>query len=319
MQTYSMRKIYGETLVELGAINPQVVALDADLAGATMSAMFRDKYPERFVQCGIAEQNMMTVAAGLALCGKIPFVSTITVFLTMRACDQLRSAVAMTRANVKVCGHYSGLCTAENGATHQCIADVGITRAIPQLSVIAPADAHACRGLMHVATAHQGPLYMRVLRDNEPVVYDRETPESFEIGRGYRLREGSDITLMAHGYMVHRCQQAAEMLAKEGISASVVDMYSLKPIDEELILEEAERTGAILTVEEHNVIGGLGSAVAEVLSQKRPTLLRTMGLQDKYAVSGRYEDLLQRYGLTAENIAKQATAFISEAKQSVSA
>ena len=317
MSTYSMRQMYGETLIELGQADPRIVALDGDLAGATKSILFQKVFPERFFQCGIGEQNMMSVAVGLALSGKVPFVSSIAVFLVMRACDQMRTGCCIARANVKICGHYGGLCTAENGSTHQIIADLGITRSIPQLAVLAPSDAYACRGLMHAAARHEGAVYLRVLRDDEPVVHDRETAAGFHVGGGFRLREGSDVSLLAHGFMVHKCMDAAEILARAGISASVLDMYSLKPVNEALILEEAERTGALMTVEEHNIFGGLGSAVAEVLSERRPTPLCRHGMRDHFGVSGKYEHLLEAYGLTPGAIAERARGFLREMKPAV--
>ena len=280
--------------------------MDGDLASATKSILFQKRFPDRFFQCGIAEQNMMSVAAGLALSGKIPFVSSIAVFLVMRACDQMRTGCCITRANVKICGHYGGLCTAENGTTHQIISDLGITRSIPELKVLAPADAHACRGLMLAAARHDGPVYIRVLRDDEPLLHDRATAQRFEIGGACRLQPGEDITLLAHGFMVHKCLAAAELLKRRGISASVLDVYSLKPINEALILEEAACTGALMTVEEHNIFGGLGSAVAEVVSDACPVPIKRVGIADRFAESGPYHALLDCYGMSVNDVVAAA-------------
>lgn len=310
MKTYSMRRMYGEALVDLGARDESVVVLEADLAEATKTALFQERFPERFIEVGIAEQNMMSIAAGLALSGKTAFVTGLAVFVVLRACEQLRTSVALARANVKIAGPYGGLCTAENGPTHQCITDLGIARTIPELKVVAPADAEACRALVDAAAECPGPVYMRLLRDDEPLIYDRETAATFRVGGGHRLRKGKDVSLCAHGMMVYECLQAADLLAVEGISASVVDLYSLKPLDRELVLEEAETTGALVTVEEHNIFGGLGSAVAELLAQERPTPMKMIGMEDQFAVSGRYADLLAEYGLTGEQIAKAAATFL---------
>jgi len=315
MKTYSMRRMYGEALTDLGARNPNVVALEADLAEATKTSLFKERFPERFIQVGIAEQNMMSIAAGLALCGKTAFVSGLAVFMTLRACEQLRTSVALARANVKIAGSYGGLCTAENGPTHQCIADLGVARSIPELKVVAPADAEACRALVDAAAACPGPVYMRLLRDDEPLIYDRATAAGFTVGGGHRLRRGSDVTLCAHGMMVYESLRAAELLEAEGISASVLDLYSLKPLNRELVLEEAEATGALVTVEEHNIIGGLGSAVAELLVRERPVPVKMIGLEDEFAVSGRYADLLAKYGLTGEKIAAQTAAWLQTLKR----
>jgi len=314
MKTYSMRRMYGEALVELGASNRRVVILEADLADATKTCFFRKHFPERFFEVGIAEQNMVSMAAGLSLCGKIPFVTGLAVFVSLRVCEQVRTSVALTRANVKIVGAYGGLCTAENGPTHQCIADLGVMRPIPRMTVIAPADAVSCRAMVFAAARYDGPVYMRILRDNEPVLYSTQTASRFEIGKGHRLVEGTDVTLMAHGLMVSTCLDAAELLSEQGISASVVDMYSLKPIDVELILEEARRTGAIVTVEEHNVIGALGSAVAEVLAQEYPTALLCLGLKDEFGVSGSHSDLLEEFCLTSHHIADAAESMLIQVK-----
>lgn len=310
MKTYSMRQMYGETLVELGARVESVVVLEADLAEATKTIFFRKRFPKRFFQVGIAEQNMASVSAGLALSGKVPFMTGLAVFVAMRACEQVRTSIAQTNANVKIVGLYGGLCTAENGATHQCISDLGIMRTIPRMTVVAPADAFSCRAMVFEIAHYKGPVYMRILRDGDPLLYDEATVANFQIGKGHRLLEGEDVSLMAHGRSVSACLQAAELLAATGVSASVIDMYSLKPIDVDLIVEEAQRTHAILTVEEHSVIGGLGSAVSEVLACECPTMVWSIGLND-FAVSGQYSDLLEKYSLTAQHIANKAEALLA--------
>jgi transketolase len=315
MKTYSMRRMYGEALADLGARDESVVVLEADLAEATKTSLFQERFPGRFIEVGIAEQNMMSIAAGLALSGKTAFVTGLAVFVVLRACEQLRTSVALARANVKIAGPYGGLCTAENGPTHQCITDLGVARTIPELKVVAPADAEACRALVDAAAECPGPVYMRLLRDDEPLIYDRETASTFTVGGGHRLRRGKDVSLCAHGMMVSECLQAADLLAAEGISASVVDLYSLKPLPRELVLEEAEATDALVTVEEHNIFGGLGSAVAELLARERPAPVKMIGLQDEFAVSGCYADLLDRYGLKGEHIARETAAWLRTLKR----
>jgi transketolase len=299
-KTASMRSAYGEALVELGRLNPDVMVLDADLSKATKTNKFAELFPGRFFNVGIAEQNMVTVAAGLATCGKIPFATTLAVFIAMRACEQIRTSVALANLNVKLVGFYGGLCTAENGPTHQCIADINMMRGLPNLTVLAPSDALSCKRCVFWAAKHKGPVYIRGLRDNEPVIYEED--QKPEITKARILREGSDAAIIANGYMVHRAFEAADVLSKQGIKTTVLDVICVKPIDKITILETAEKVKCILTVEEHNIYGGLGSAVAEVISQKNPIPVRIMGIPDTFCKSGTHSSLLESVNLTTDSI-----------------
>lgn len=300
MKTASMRSAYGEALVEIGKINPDVVVLDADLSKATKTSDFDEVFPERFFNIGIAEQNMVGIAAGLATCGKIPFATTLAVFITMRACEQVRTSVALTNLNVKIVGFYGGLCTAENGPTHQCIADINTMRGLPNMTVLAPSDASSCKACVHWAAEHQGPVYIRGLRDGEPVIY--EDKQSLDITKAQILMEGRHAAIIANGFMVHRAMEAAKQLAKEGINITVVDIITIKPIDKKTLLQIAGNVEYILTVEEHNVYGGLGSAVAEVLIQEHPMPMKIMGIPDIFSGSGKHTLLLEAANLTTNNI-----------------
>ena len=299
-RTASMRSAYGEALVELGQKNPDVMVLDADLSKATKTSLFCEAYPERFFNAGIAEQNMITVAAGLASCGKIPFATSLAVFATMRACEQVRTSVALANLNVKIAGFYGGLCTAENGPTHQCIADINTMRGLPNMTVLAPSDAASCRECVFWAAEHKGPVYIRGLRDSEPVIYDEKKP--LDVTKAQILREGNDAAIIANGFMVHRALEAAEKLAEKGINAAVVDVVCIKPIDQATLLKVAGDVSCILTVEEHNIYGGLGSAVAEVISQENPKPIRIMGVPDTFCDSGTHASLLKSVNLTTEDI-----------------
>jgi transketolase len=307
MKTYSMRSAYGEALLEAGKRNRNVVALDCDLSKATKASIFGKEFPDRFIEMGIAEQNMMSFAAGLASCGKIPFASTLAVFATMRACEQVRTSICIGNMNVKVVGAYGGLCTAENGPTHQCIADIGIMRSLPNMRVLAPSDAASCKAGVHWAAEHLGPVYIRVLRDDEPVLYDR--PEDVDVARGNILRDGKDVALICNGFTTHIALEAAKRLERQGVDALVYDVFLIKPLNESMIVEVAERCGRVVTVEEHNVYCGLGSAVSEVLSQKRVTPMKILGISDYFSDSGNHRSLLEKAGLTAENIVKAALSF----------
>lgn len=303
------REAYGEALRELGGQNENIVVLDADLSGSTKTAMFKKEYPTRFFNAGIAEQSMIGTAAGLAAAGKTAFASTFAVFATGRAFEQIRNSVCYPKLNVKVAATHAGLTVGEDGATHQAIEDVAIMRALPNMTVLVPADAAEAKAVVRWAAEYNGPVYIRLGRSGVPDVFD-ETYE-FKFGKAVTLKEGTDVTLIGMGIMTSAALEAAEMLAAEGISATVLNMPTIKPIDEDAIVAAANATGAIVTCEEHSIIGGLGSAVAEVLAEKASARLVRIGVKDTFGESGKPADLLKKYGLTAVDIvaaAKQAIA-----------
>jgi transketolase len=291
----AMREAYGEALVELGRINPNVVVMDADVSGSTRTVLFKNSYPDRFFNVGIAEGNMMSIAAGLAATGKIPFVNTFALFCALRAGDPVRSLIAYNKLNVKIAGAYCGLSDSYDGASHQSVEDVAVMRAIPHMTVIAPADEHATRQAVLAAAQYDGPVYLRLSRAEVPVVYRPDM--SFVIGKAIVVRPGKDITLFAHGYMLAKALEAAEGLAQEGIQAEVIDMHTVKPLDSGAVIQSVTKTGAAVTVEEHTIYGGLGSAVAEVLAKQRLGPLEMVGIADQFGESGAYEALLTKFGL----------------------
>ncbi len=298
----AIREVYGAALAELGDTNPDIVVLDADLSGSTKSAMFGKAHPERFFNMGIAESNMVSTAAGLATTGKIPFVNTFTVFLTTLGLIATRAQVCYGNLNVKFGGAYCGMSDAFDGASHHATEDIAVMRSLPNMRLIAPADAAATRWAARFAAETPGPMYLRLSRDVYPDLYPEDYP--FEMGKGAIVREGSDVTVIACGLLVHKAMAAAEALEQEkGVSVRVVDMYSIKPIDRELILRCAAETGAIVTAEEHNVYGGLGSAVSEVLAWGGagvPT--EFVGIQDTFTESGPYAQLLAKYGVDEQGV-----------------
>jgi len=297
----STRDAYGKALVEIGRINKNVVVLDADLAVSTKTSMFGKEFPDRFFDLGVAEQDMISTAAGFAASGKIVFASTFAVFGSGRAWDQVRISVAYTRLNVKIVVTHGGITTGEDGATHQANEDIAIMRAIPNMTVIVPADAVETELTIKGLMKEYGPSYVRLSRQATPIIYTNRDYE-FKIGKGVILRPGSDITIIAAGIMVYHSLLAAEELAKDGISARVVNMHTIKPLDKQLIIECAEQTGAIVTAEEHSIIGGLGSAVAEVLVENRPVPAIRVGIKDMFGESGLPKELLEKYGLTPADI-----------------
>ena len=307
------RESYGNGLVELGAKYPEIVVLDADLAESTKTVYFKKAYPDRFFDCGIAEQNMVAVAAGLATCGKIPFCSSFAMFASGRAFDQIRNGVAYPKLNVKICATHAGITVGEDGATHQCLEDMGIMRTIPNMVILNPGDDVEAKAALRAAAEHKGPVYMRFGRAPVPVLFDEATFK-FEIGKGQILAEGSDVTIVATGIMLEAALVAKELLANEGISAEVIDICTIKPIDRDLLLASAAKTGAVVTAEEHNIIGGLGSAVAEVLCEGLPVPMRRVGVEDQFGRSGKVPALLEYYGLTAENIVRKAKEAIAMKK-----
>ena len=300
------RNAYGEALVELAEKYPELVVLDADLAGATMSKFFAAAYPERFFNCGIAECNMTGIAAGMAAAGLKPFTNTFAMFAAGRAYEQIRNSIAYPGLNVKIVGSHGGVSVGEDGATHQCIEDFALMRAIPGMMVCCPCDGHEMRLAVEALLNYDGPAYLRLQRPATDIFTDEIEGYSFELGTGNVLCEGDDVSIVATGIMVGMAVKAAEMLKAEGISARVINIHTLKPLDEELIVKAAEETGCVLTCEEHNIIGGLGSAVCEALSLRCPVPVVRMGVEDVFGRSGSANDVLEYFGLTAEGIAAKA-------------
>ena len=302
MGNVATREAYGLALAEFGE-KYDIVVLDADLSKSTKTDTFKKKFPERFFNTGIAEGNMMSTAAGLASCGKIVFASSFAMFAAGRAFEQIRNSICYPNLNVKIGATHAGISVGEDGATHQCLEDIGIMRTIPNMVILNPADKTEAILAVEAAIKHKGPVYLRFGRLGVPEIFDRDT-YTFEIGKGVCLKEGTDATIIATGLMVPEAIKASEMLKEEGISARVINMATIKPIDAEIIEKAAKETGAIVTAEEHNIIGGLGSAVAEVLCETTPVPMRRVGTQDVFGQSGKPNELLELYGLTAENIAK---------------
>ncbi|ABY92270.1 transketolase subunit B [Thermoanaerobacter thermohydrosulfuricus] len=301
------REAYGKALVELGAKNKDVVVLDADLSKSTKTADFQKVYPDRFFNMGISEQDMMVTAAGLATCGKIPFASTFAIFATGRAYEQVRNSIGYPHLNVKIAATHAGITVGEDGATHQSIEDISLMRGIPGMVVINPADAEETRQAIFAAAEHYGPVYIRLGRMAVPDIHDQNY--KFELGKGEVIREGKDVAIIATGIMVAIAIEAADKLKEEGIEATVVNIHTIKPIDKDLIVEVAKKTGKVITAEEHSIIGGLGSAVAEVLSEEYPVKIKRIGIRDEFGQSGSPKELLKHYGLTAEDIVKAAKSF----------
>ena len=295
------RASYGKALVELGAEDPNIVVLDADLSGSTQTKKFADVYPDRFFNAGIAEANMMGMAAGLAVSGKTVFASSFAMFASGRAYEIIRNSIAYTGANVKICATHAGVTVGEDGASHQCVEDLSLMRTIPGMTVINPADDVSARALIKAAAAYKGPVYIRLGRAAVPVIY--EEGKTFEIGKALRVREGKDAAILATGIMVNEALQAAEMLAAEGIECRVVDVHTIKPLDKDEVVAAAKECGCIVTAEEHSVIGGLGSAVAETVCKEAPCRMAMVGVQDVFGQSGKPGELMEQYGLTAADIA----------------
>ncbi|MFA6099750.1 MAG: transketolase family protein [Patescibacteria group bacterium] len=291
---------YGEALLELGKNNPDVVVLTADLAESTRVLPFQQKYPDRFVECGVAEQNMMGVAAGLALAGKIPFVSSYAVFSPGRNWDQLRVSVCYTKANVKIAGAHTGISVGPDGATHQALEDLALTRVIPDLVVMAPCDAEETRKCTLAAAAYKGPVYFRFAREKTPVMTVKDTP--FEIGKANVCREGYDVTIIACGPLLHQALMAAEKLAGKGIEAEVINCHTLKPLDAKTILQSVKTTRCVVTVEEHQITGGLFGAVSEALAKTFPVPIEPVGMPNSFGESGAPDELLAKYGMTEKQI-----------------
>ena len=301
----AIRDVYGDTLAQLGRENPDIVALAADVGSSSKSIVFGREFPKRYFNVGVAEANMVAMAAGLATAGKIPFANTFAAFMVLRAADPVRSLIAYTGLNVKLAGTYAGLSDSYDGASHHAIADIAFMRALPNMTVVSVSDPVEAELATRAVAEFKGPVYLRLSRAEVPVVLDKATYK-FEIGKGVTLREGNDLTIVATGYMLVKALEAAEILADKGIRARVVNIHTIKPIDRELLIACARKTGAIVTAEEHNVYGGLGSAVAEVLSQGCPVPMEVVGVNDTFTESGDYEKLLAKYGLSAANIVTHA-------------
>ncbi|MCB7062618.1 transketolase family protein [Enterocloster citroniae] len=303
----AIRDAYGAALKELGEQNTKIVGLEADVASSTKSGIFGKAFPERYFNVGISELNMVSMAAGFAREGMIPYVNTFAVFMTTRGADPIQSLIAYDNLNVKLCGTYCGLSDSYDGASHQAITDLAFVRAIPNMTVITAADGAETRKAVFAMAEHDGPVYLRLSRAEAPMYYSDDM--DFQIGRGITVREGGDVTIITTGTVLHKALEAADLLAQEGISATVVDMHTIKPIDRDLVIQCAIRTGAIVTVEEHSIYGGLGSAVAEVLVENKPVPMERIGAVD-FAESGDYGELLVKYGYSPQAIAGKCRAVI---------
>lgn len=296
----AIRDAYGEALLKLGRVNDKIVALEADVGGSTKSIVFGKEFPERYFNVGISEINMVAMSAGFATSGYIPFVNTFAAFLASRGLDPIQSFIGYDKLNVKLAGTYCGLSDSYDGASHHAITDIACVRAIPNMTVISVSDAVQTEKAVFALADYNGPAYLRLSRAPAPVIYDETT--EFVIGKGITLRQGNDVAIIATGTVLHKALEAATLLEQEGISATVIDIHTIKPIDKELIIEAAQRTGAVVVVEEHSIYGGLGSAVCEVLSENYPVPVHCIGVTE-YAQSGDYEQLLERYGFSGKNIA----------------
>ena len=302
------RESYGHALVELGAAHDNLVVLDADLAEATKTNIFKKAYPERHIDCGIAEANMIGIAAGLASTGKVPFASSFAMFAAGRAFEQIRNSVGYPKLNVKIGATHAGISVGEDGATHQCNEDIALMRTIPGMVVINPCDDVEARAAVKAAYDHEGPVYLRFGRLATPVINDKATYE-FKLGKGITLKEGKDVTIIATGLMVNESLEAAKLLTEDGIDAEVINIHTIKPLDEELVIKSALKTKKVVTVEEHSVIGGLGSAVCDCLSENAPTKVLKIGVNDTFGESGPALKLLEKYGLTAKSIYEKVKTF----------
>lgn len=299
------RQAYGKALAEFGA-DEKIVVMDADLSKSTNTATFQKEYPNRFINTGIAEANMIATAAGLASCGKTVFASSFAMFAAGRAYEQVRNSVAYPKLNVKIGASHAGITVGEDGASHQCLEDIALMRTLPGMVILNPADATETRAAVKAAIEHDGPVYLRLGRLAVPQLFDQDPDYQFELGKGITLREGSDITIVATGLLVFEALQAAEQLAEQGVSARVLNIHTIKPLDTDLIVKAAKETGCIVTAEEHNVIGGLGSAVAECLAEEYPVPMKRIGVQDQFGRSGKPAELMEWYHLTAKDIVEAA-------------
>jgi transketolase len=293
---------YGDALLELGEKDPRVVVLDADLAKSTQSEKFKLRFPERFFDCGVAEQNLMATAAGLATTDRIVFASTFAMFATGRAYDQVRNTIAYSNLNVKICATHGGITVGEDGSSHQALEDIALMRVIPRMKVVVPADYYETREAVKTVAYMEGPAYVRMGRPKVPVIFD--DAYRFQFGKARIMRPGKDVTILACGFMLHEALEAAEELAGEGLEAEVINLHTIKPLDREGILESASRTGKVVTCEEHTVLGGLGGAVAELLAEEMPLPMRMVGIRDRFGTSGSAEELVEHFGLGSRHIAE---------------
>lgn len=308
----SIRSAYGKALVEVGKENENVVVLDADVSCSTQSQIFAKEFPERFFNVGIAEQDMIATAAGLASQGKIPFASAFAIFATGRAYDQVRNSICYSKFNVKVVGTHGGITVGEDGASHQALEDVSLMRGIPNMSVIVPADSKECREVIKYAATHEGPMYIRIARSNVPDIFGEDY--KFDFHKAKVLKEGSDVTIVTNGETLAEVIECADILEKSGISAQVINLPVVKPLDNDTILEEVKKTNFVVTVENHSIIGGIGSAISELLSEKMPTRMVRIGINDEFGQSGDAAELMDFYGLTAEKIAQKIETKMRELK-----
>ena len=308
----AIRDVYGDHLAEMGAANKDIVVLDSDLSSSTKSSVFGKAFPERFYNVGIAEAQMAGMAAGFASCGKIPFINTFTSFMMLRAGDPIRSLIAYDKLNVKVAGAYAGMSDAYDGASHHALMDIGFFRSLPNFIVFVPSDAEETKKIVEAAAAIKGPVYIRLSRAATPEIFGADY--DFKPGKGVMYRDGKDVTLMGTGKMFSECAAAADMLEKDGISARVIYIHTIKPLDREIIEKAAKETGAIVTAEEHSIFCGLGSAVSEVVAETRPVPVERVGTKDTFAESGDYNALLEKYGLTAKHIASAAVGVLKRKK-----
>lgn len=307
------RDAYGKALVELGKENPDVIVMDADLSKSTRTYAFGKAYPDRFIDIGIQEMNLVGIAAGLASCGKIPFISSFACFLMCKGYEQLRMGVAFPGLNVKVVTSHGGISVGEDGASQQSVEDFALAGTLAGFTVIVPSDEFQAKALIKQCATHKGPVYVRTGRSNAPVIYNEQT--KFEIGKGIKLRSGKDVTLVGTGLLVFEALEAADMLAKEGIDAGVIDIHTLKPLDVDLLVQEAKISGAVVVAEEHLIWGGLGSIVSQALSQNYPAIVEFVGMNDCYAESGSPDELLEKYGFTSKNLVKAAKKAVSRKKK----
>lgn len=305
------RESYGNALKDCAEEFPELVVLDADLAGATKTGIFKKAYPDRHIDCGIAEANMTGVAAGLATCGKIPFISSFAMFASGRNFEQVRNSIGYPHLNVKIGATHAGISVGEDGATHQCNEDIALMRTIPGMTVIVPADDIEAKAAVRAALEYKGPVYLRFGRAAVPVINDRPGYH-FEIGKGVQLREGNDVTIIATGILVSAALEAAEKLAAEGIDADVIDMHTIKPLDEDIVIRSAKKTGLVVTAEEHSVIGGLGGAVCECLSEKCPTKVCRIGVKDRFGESGKAGELIKKFGFDGDGVYNTVKDFVKK-------
>ena len=306
------RQAYGKALVEIGAVNKNLVVMDADLSKSTMTAEFAKVYPERFFNMGIAEQNLYAAACGLALSGKVVCASTFAMFAAGRAFEIIRNSIGYTHANVKICATHAGITVGEDGASHQTFEDIALMRTIPGMTVVSPSDGASAKELIRQVIGMDGPAYVRLGRAAVPVFYDEESASKLKLGKGCCIREGKDLTIIATGIMVNEAVMAAQELAAGGIDARVIDMHTIKPLDEDIIIKAARETGKIVTAEEHSVIGGLGSAVAETVVKKCPVKMAMVGQQDTFGESGKPDELREKYGMTAADIVRAAIGLMED-------